>query len=36
MLDWLRLLVMNHRVITRGKMSGFMAIEGKREDGFWF
>lgn len=32
----LQLWVLNHRVIRRGKMTGFMSIEGKRADGFWF
>jgi hypothetical protein len=36
MLTLLRLVVLNHRVVTRGKMTGFMAVEGPRVDGYWF
>jgi len=36
MFPWLQLIILNHRVITKGKMTGFMNIEGKRLDGFWF
>jgi hypothetical protein len=36
MLSLLQLLALNHRIISRGKMTGFMGIEGKRADGYWF
>ena len=36
MFPLLRLMVLNHRVISRGKMTGFLNIEGTRADGYWF
>lgn len=32
----IKLWILNHRVIASGKLTGFMAIEGKRSDGYWF
>jgi hypothetical protein len=32
----LKLLVLNHQVVSRGRMTGYLAIEGKRGDSYWF
>lgn len=31
-----KLLVVNHRVIARGKMTGYMELSGQRGDSYWF
>ncbi|GEM_PF-1739059 len=31
-----KLVVLNHRVVSKGKLIGFMEIEGQRGDSYWF
>ncbi len=31
-----KLVVLNHRVVSRGKLIGYMNIEGERAGGYWF
>ncbi len=31
-----KLVYLNHRVIQRGKLGGFLHLSGQRHDGYWF
>lgn len=32
----IKMVVLNHKVITRGKMTAFMSVSGPRGDSYWF
>jgi len=36
MRQWFSLVLLNHKVVTRGKLTGFMAVDGYRGDDYWF
>jgi hypothetical protein len=31
-----KLVVLNHRVVSKGKLIGFMDVEGERSGSYWF
>lgn len=33
---FVKMVVLNHRVISRGKMTAFMSVSGQRGDSYWF
>lgn len=33
---FVKLVVLNHRVVTRGKVGGVLAVNGARAGHFWF
>lgn len=32
----IKLVVLNHRVVSSGKMVGFLTVEGERAGSYWF